>query len=146
MRIYFLPIFLFFLLPIGMQGQQTVDWETLTDISYKEKSSKTVDGFTFQKPLFSKKVSEFEGKRVRVTGYMLPLTVDQHLYILSQFSFTECFFCNPASGKASVLELRIKGKTKRYRLDETLTWEGTLRLVEDPYGLCYVLEEAVEVK
>ncbi|MFK7973012.1 MAG: hypothetical protein AB8F95_21760 [Bacteroidia bacterium] len=123
----------------------SIDWLTLATTVY-ETSEETQEGFTYQKPTFNDAILALEGKRVRLTGYMLPLTVDQDLYILSRYSFTECYFCNPNSGKASVIELKLRKDGKRFPLDKTMRWEGTLTLSKDPFGLTFILEDAVVVK
>ena len=143
-----LPI-LFTLLMVSAFSSQaqtvTIDWETLATVEYRT-SKKEKGGHTFQKPSFSDTLLALEGERVQLAGYMLPLTVDQELYILSKFSFTECFFCNPSSGKESVIELRLRGEGKHYRLDAPMRWEGVLTLSKDPYELSFILTDAVPVK
>lgn len=122
-----------------------IGWPVLATVEYKV-SKKSHDKMTFQKPTFSDTLIALEGQRIRLSGYMLPLTVDQPLYILSRFSFTECFFCNPKSGKETVVELHLRGKGKRYQLDDPMTWEGKLSLSKDPYGLSFILEDAIPVE
>lgn len=123
----------------------SIDWPLLATVEYKE-SDKEREKMMFRKPKFSDTLQVLEGQRVRLAGYMLPLTVDQPLYILSRFSFTECFFCNPKSGKETVVELHLRKEGKRYQLDEPMVWEGTLSLSKDPYGLSFILEDAIPVK
>lgn len=137
--------FIFFLPQISLSQTTAIDWELLATVEYKA-NDKEKAGFLFRKPTFSDTLESLEGKRVTLAGYMLPLTVDQPLYILSKFSFTECFFCNPASGKETVVELHLRGDGKRYKLDAPMRWEGTLALSKDPYGMSFILEDAVPVE
>ena len=86
-----------------------------------------------------------EGKAFYITGYMIPVDVDEDFYVLSRYPFANCFFCGGA-GPESVIDLRFPDKSERaYQTDERLTFKGTLRLnSDDVYQMNYILEGAVE--
>ena len=86
-----------------------------------------------------------EGKECYITGYMIPVDVDEDFYVLSRYPFANCFFCGGA-GPESVVDLRFPDKAERsYQTDDRLTFKGTLRLnSDDVYQMNYILEGAVE--
>ncbi|MEO1448291.1 MAG: hypothetical protein AAFV07_02120, partial [Bacteroidota bacterium] len=94
-------------------------------------------------PTFAESVQLLDSSVIEIEGYMLPLTVDNDLFILSRYPFSECFFCG-AAGKETVMELKPK-KPFEFDVDEPVKVRGRLRLETDPMQLAYVLEDAVLV-
>lgn len=93
------------------------------------------------KPKFGDSLKELAGKEVKIKGYMLPITVDRKEYILSQYHFSECFFCGNG-GLETVMELKLSEEIKKVILDHPVSFVGTLKLNKKPYELVYVLENA----
>jgi hypothetical protein len=79
-------------------------------------------------------------------GYGDFVDYDEDFYVISRYPFANCFFCGGA-GPESVVDLRFKGKTRRYETDERLTFKGVFALnANDIYQMNYILEGAVEFK
>ncbi len=144
MKIRLLLICLFAV--IGVQAQTPeVKWNELMDVTFKDIYLESDDIYVYY-PLFDEKQRKFDGQKVKVTGYIIPVDVDQNVYVLSAFPFSACFFCGNA-GPESVMALYFKDDPRVYQTDERLTFEGTLRLNEtDIDELIYVLNQAEEVK
>ena len=77
-------------------------------------------------PIWTEDLKKLDGKKVKITGYIIALDVIGDEYALSAFPFASCFFCG-ASGPESVMELSLENKTTD-PTDEVNTFVGTLRL------------------
>ncbi len=122
-------------------GQTSINWQDLADVHFTSHGKKDP---VYGLPNFGPTVEALEGQTVVIDGYMLPLTVDNTLYILSKYPFTECFFCGGA-GKETVVELKLSEQLK-FNVDEPVTIQGKLKLIEDPLQISYVLEEATRIE
>ncbi len=144
MKIRLLLICLFAV--IGLQAQTPeVKWNELMDVTFKDIYLEADDIYVYY-PLFDEKQRKFDGQKVTVTGYIIPIDVDQNLYVLSAFPFSACFFCGNA-GPESVMALYFKEDPRVYQTDERLTFEGVLRLNDtDIDELIYVLNQVEESK
>lgn len=120
-------------------------WRTLTDVEFKDVYVEELDAY-YWKPTFGETVTDLKGKEVYITGYIIPVDYDEDFYVLSRYPFANCFFCGGA-GPESVVDLRFKGKTRKYETDERLTFKGTFALnSDDVYQMNYILEGAEEYK
>ena len=115
-------------------------WNTLAEVGFQTK--KDANGFEVEVPLFSKHLKTFQGKRIRVKGYIIPLAEvgSQSKFMLSALPFNLCYFCG-AAGPETVMEVesaeKIKFSTK------PIVMEGTLMLNdEDPDHHMYILKTA----
>ncbi len=118
-------------------------WHTLTDVSFKEQYVADLDMY-YWKPTFGASVKALEGKEVYITGYVIPVDLDENFYVISRYPYAQCFFCGGA-GPESVVDLRFNGKNRRYKTDERLTFKGRLKLnATDVYQMNYILDGAVE--
>jgi hypothetical protein len=119
-------------------------WQVLSDVEFKDVYLEELDAYYWM-PKFGSQVIAAEGKEFHITGYMIPVDVDEDFYVLSRYPFANCFFCGGA-GPESVIDLRFPGKSERaYQTDERLTFRGTLRLnADDVYQMNYILDGAVE--
>ena len=119
-------------------------WQTLSDVEFTDVYLEELDAYYWM-PEFGPQVIAAEGKEFHITGYMIPVDVDEDFYVLSRFPFANCFFCGGA-GPESVIDLRFPTREKRtYQTDDRLTFRGTLRLnADDVYQMNYILEGAVE--
>lgn len=131
----------------GAAGEDTLDeltWQVLSDVEFKDVYLEELDAYYWM-PTFGPQVIAAEGKDFHITGYMIPVDVDEDFYVLSRYPFANCFFCGGA-GPESVIDLRFPGKSVRaYQTDERLTFRGTLRLnSDDVYQMNYILDGAVE--
>lgn len=126
---------------IPLYSQATIDWKTLADVRYKEVYNEKLQAYLYY-PLFGHSVREFEGREIAITGYMLPIDAKRGLYILSRNPYASCFFCGNA-GPESIIELDLKPKHPKFKMDQWLTIRGILRLNRDDFNRCtYILEQA----
>ncbi|MGB0165916.1 MAG: DUF3299 domain-containing protein [Luteibaculum sp.] len=127
-----------------LQAQQKIDWKVLSDVSFTEEYSDELASYIMI-PDFGPKVKALEGKKVLISGYMIPLDVEQNQYVLSANPFASCFFCGNA-GPETVMDIIFTSK-KKLRTDEYVSVAGVLKLnTRDIYHLNYILEEAELVK
>ena len=119
-------------------------WQALSDVEFKDVYLEELDAYYWM-PTFGPQVMAAEGKEFFITGYMIPVDVDEDFYVLSRYPFANCFFCGGA-GPESVIDLRFPGKSERaYQTDDRLSFRGTLRLnADDVYQMNYILEGADE--
>tara|TARA_B100001093_G_scaffold499602_1_gene549036 strand:- start:530 stop:1069 length:540 start_codon:yes stop_codon:yes gene_type:complete len=119
-------------------------WRVLEDVDFKDVYIEELDAY-YWKPKFGDTVNGLEGKEVHITGYMIPVDLDEDFYVLSRYPFANCFFCGGA-GPESVIDLRFEGKSPRvYQTDERLTFAGKFRLnADDVYQMNYILDGAFE--
>jgi hypothetical protein len=93
-------------------------------------------------PTFGPSIQKLKNQPVVITGYILPVDLDANLYVLSAFPFSACFFCGGA-GPETVMTLNFKKGTRKFKTDERLTFQGTLKLnADDIYQMNYILEGA----
>jgi len=123
---------------------EELTWQMLSDVEFTDVYLEELDAYYWM-PEFGESVVASEGKAFYITGYMIPVDVDEDFYVLSRYPFANCFFCGGA-GPESVIDLRFPDKSERaYQTDDRLTFKGTLRLnSDDVYQMNYILEGAVE--
>lgn len=127
-----------------LQAQEQVTWDILGQVQYKAYYNIGA-GEAFQKPKFSPTIKKLDGQEVLIKGYMLPLDTEGNTYVLSANPYAACFFCGGA-GPESVMELWLKDTDRRYKLDQIVTFKGKLMVNSEPYGLCYILQDADPVE
>jgi hypothetical protein len=128
----------------GLSAQTSLSWELLAQVTHKPYYN-IGSGDAFDKPKFSKAVQKMEGKEVTIKGYIIPLDAKGNTYILSANPNSACFFCGGA-GPESVMELWLEDTNRRYKMDQVLTFKGTLAVNSEPYGLYYLLQHAEPVE
>jgi len=118
-------------------------WKALTDVEFNDVFIEELDTY-YWKPTFGETIRAMEGKEVFITGYMLPVDIDEDYYVLSRYAFANCFFCGGA-GPESIIDLRFKKSNRKYKTDERLTFKGVLKLnATDIYSMNYILLDAEE--
>ncbi len=135
----------FFSIPeADLEAYNELTWRTLEDVEFKDVYVEELDAY-YWKPSFGTSVNALEGEDVHITGYMIPVDLDEDFYVLSRYPFANCFFCGGA-GPESVIDLRFTGKSSRvYQTDERLTFSGKFRLnADDVYQMNYILDGAAE--
>ena len=128
-----------------VEGQpKELTWRTLEDVVFTDVYMESLESF-YWKPTLGPEVEAVSGSHVHITGYIIPVDLDEDFYVLSRYPYANCFFCGGA-GPESVVDLRFEGGSKRvYQTDERLTFSGTLRLnADDIYQMNYILDGAVE--
>ena len=118
-----------------------LSWETLRDVTFKKKWYAEESVYMLY-PTFGPNIQKLNGKTVELTGYVLPVDLEANLYVLSAFPYSACFFCGGA-GPESVVSLKFKKTSKKFKTDERRTFHGTLKLNADNiYELNYILADA----
>lgn len=132
----------FFIMFVGhFFSQNIITWELLKDVEFDEIWSEEFQAY-YMVPKFSKSVKEMDGKEVQIRGFIIPVDIVQDYYVLSANPYSSCFFCGQA-GPESVMEIQMIKKYEGLRMDQVITFQGTLRLnIDDIYQLNYILEEA----
>lgn len=122
-------------------SQTNITWETLKDVKFADKWSEEFQAY-YQVPKFGPVLKALEGKEVIIKGYIIPIDVIEDYYVLSANPYSSCFFCGQA-GPESVMEVQLKKSNKDLKMDQVLTFKGTLKLnADDIYQLNYILENA----
>jgi hypothetical protein len=131
--------FLFFISNIF--SQNIITWELLKNVEFDEIWSEEFQAY-YMVPKFSESVKEMDGKEVQIRGFIIPVDIVQDYYVLSANPYSSCFFCGQA-GPESVMEIQMIKKYEGLRMDQVITYKGTLKLnVDDIYQLNYILEDA----
>ena len=140
----FIFVILFFI-SNNIFSQTEIDWLKLRDVYYKLETREDVYGY-IQIPYFGIEVEALDNKDVKITGYMLTLSPDEGIFVLSQNPYADCFFCG-FGGPESAIELRLKPGYDDFIMDELVTVTGTLRLNrEDVSSGVYIMDDAIAVK
>lgn len=120
-------------------------WKTLQQLELR-KSYDDFLGEEVEVPVFSEELKAFDGKRVTVDGFVIPLqaAASQDYFVLSRFPYNNCFFCGNA-GPETVAEVYT---TRKFDMVDTkVRVTGTLELnADDPLHLFFIFSNAsVEV-
>lgn len=103
-----------------------ITWKTLKDVRFQNKFFKDLGEYLLF-PTFGESVKKLDGKPVSIRGYMIPVDVNEGLYVISALPMSSCFFCG-ASGPETVIEVNFKNKKMRFKTDEIRTIKGILKL------------------
>ena len=125
-------------------GQAQVDsdlWQLFARVEFESRYDEGTEGYYFF-PKFGEEIRSLEGATVELTGYYIPLKMDDGSIILSRNPYSSCFFCGGA-GPESVANAIPKSGFPRLSVDEVVKVKGKLRLnSEDVNQLNFILEEA----
>ena len=134
---------LLLLMCLGLIGfaQERLSWNTFERLNFEEVYEPTTASWV-QVPVWTEELKQWDGKLVRITGYIIALDAVNSQYALSAFPFSSCFFCG-AAGPESVLELDLKHQ-QEYLTDEVITFKGVLELNSDPLKFPLTLKYAIE--
>jgi len=124
---------------------QKISWDQLEDVTYQKRWNKEYQ-LDVLYPVFGNNVKKLKGKQLSISGYMIPLNIEEGLYAISRNNYASCFFCG-RSGPESVVSLKFKTKPRRYRTDEYLTMQGTMELNDTNMNdFIYIFRNTEEVK
>ena len=121
-------------------------WQRLSDVEFEDVFLEEFQAH-YCKPTFSPEVISAEGDNFYITGYVIPIDIDEDFYVLSRYPSRDCYLPNGLCGKAgTAVDLQFPNKAPReYVTDERLTFAGTLKLnADDIYQMSYILKDAVE--
>jgi hypothetical protein len=136
-----LALLLFMCLGLIGFAQERLSWNTFERLNFEEVYEPTTASWV-QVPVWTEELKQWNGKLVRITGYIIALDAVNSQYALSAFPFSSCFFCG-AAGPESVLELDLKHQ-QEYLTDEVITFKGVLELNSDPLKFPLTLKYAIE--
>lgn len=115
-------------------------WTTLAEVGFENRKDK--EGYEVEVPLFSKHLKTFQGKKIKIKGYVIPLAEvgEQSRFMLSALPFNLCYFCG-AAGPETVMEIDSSEKIKF--TTKAIVMEGVLMLNDkDPNHHMYILKSA----
>jgi hypothetical protein len=118
-------------------------WNTLAEVSFVK--GKTAEGYEMEKPLFSKNLKSYHGKKIKLKGYIIPLNevTNANTFMFSSLPFNVCYFCG-AAGPETVVELQTTEKIKF--TTKPMFIEGVLYLNEkDPDHHIYILKSVTVI-
>ena len=136
-----LALLLFMCLGLIGFAQERLSWNTFERLNFEEVYEPTTASWV-QVPVWTEELKQWDGKLVKITGYIIALDAVNSQYALSAFPFSSCFFCG-AAGPESVLELDLKHQ-EEYLTDEVITFKGVLELNADPLKFPLTLKYAIE--
>ena len=136
-----LALLLFMCLGLIGFAQERLSWNTFERLNFEEVYEPTTASWV-QVPVWTEELKQWDGKLVKITGYIIALDAVNSQYALSAFPFSSCFFCG-AAGPESVLELDLKHQ-EEYLTDEVITFKGILELNTDPLKFPLTLKYAIE--
>ena len=123
-----------------VRSQNLNFWQVLAEVGFKTRKDK--EGNIVETPVFSKNLKSYNGKKVRVKGFVIPINEvgDQDKFMLSSLPFNVCYFCG-AAGPETVIEVV---SDDGIRFSSKAIWvEGVLYLNDnDPDHHMYMLKSA----
>jgi hypothetical protein len=131
---------LFVVVSLSTLAQTQNFWQVLAEVGFNSKKDKS--GYLVEEPVFSKALKHWNGKKVRLKGYVIPVSEigDQDKFILSALPFNVCYFCG-AAGPETVIEVET---SEKIRFSSKAIWmEGILQLNDkDPNHHMFLLKSA----
>ena len=138
MKNLLLPVLFFWY--AGASGQPQNFWHVMAEVHFVNETDKNV--YTVERPVFSKYLKSFQGKKIKLKGYMIPLeeTGGKGKFMLSALPFNVCYFCG-AAGPETVIETELRQNIKF--TTKQIVMEGVLFLNDrDPDHHIYILKSA----
>ena len=145
-------IFLFSLFYNTTFSQKKISWKELTTIYQKKvydskNDAEKINTVYYKKFVLNKSeykitttLEEIEGKEVTIRGYFLDLGADSMWYMVSRFTYENCFFCT-GIGIETVAELEeFQNINSKFKTDDIVTVTGTISLVKEEGEYFYVLK------
>jgi hypothetical protein len=121
-------------------GQKILAWQVLTLTQYSIISEGSDEGL--YKPKFPDILLKYETPEVSISGYIIPMDIDNNTYALSMTPFSSCFFCGNA-GPNTALELSFKEKQNKFLVDQFVIIKGKLILNRyNPHQLFFKITNA----
>jgi hypothetical protein len=120
-------------------------WEMLFKVIFEEKYSKKYRT-KINVPSFDPTLQVLNKKVVLVSGFVIPTGIGNNTFVLSQNPYASCFFCGQG-GVETVMTIKYRGKTPRYKTDDYITLKGIFELNStNIVEFIYILNDAVEIK
>lgn len=119
-------------------------WAILAQVTFQTVS--VASGYEIERPQFSEQLRSFEGKKIKLKGYLIPLSEmsDKPAMMLSSLPFNVCYFCGGA-GPETVIEIQAS-RTMKFTTKPVIL-EGYLDLNDsNPDHHIYILKSATLVQ
>jgi len=114
-------------------------WHVLAEVGFRKEKK---NGYEMEVPLFSNHLKSWDGKKIKLKGYVIPVgeVGDESKFMFSSLPFNVCYFCG-AAGPETIMEVE---STQKVKFTSQAIWmEGTLQLNEkDPDRHIYILKAA----
>lgn len=114
-------------------------WHVLAEVGFKKEKK---NGYEMEVPLFSNHLKSWNGKKIKLKGYVIPVGElgDESKFMFSSLPFNVCYFCG-AAGPETIMEVE---STQKVKFTSQAIWmEGILQLNEkDPDRHIYILKAA----
>lgn len=114
-------------------------WHVLAEVGFKKEKK---NGYEVEVPLFSNHLKSWNGKKIKLKGYVIPVgeVGDESKFMFSSLPFNVCYFCG-AAGPETIMEVESAQKVKF--TSQAIWMEGILQLNEkDPDRHIYILKTA----
>jgi len=114
-------------------------WHVLAEVNFRKDKK---DGYEIEVPLFSPHLKSWNGKKIKLKGYVIPVgeVGDESKFMFSSLPFNVCFFCG-AAGPETIME--VESSEKVTFTSQAIWMEGILQLNEkDPDRHIYILKSA----
>jgi hypothetical protein len=121
-------------------AQERLSWSALEQIDFTEVYDEGTASWVQVPQWTPEQRANWDGKEMKITGYAIVLDPVDHIYALSAFPFSSCFFCG-AAGPESVMELEFERPVELIT-DQVITVIGTLDLNTSPEQLPITLLRA----
>lgn len=125
---------------ISGYSQALISWKDLEDVEYEFDYIEGLNTW-YGKPTFGPSAKALDGKKIIITGYIIPLDLTGGNYMLSAYPYQSCFFCGGA-GQESIIDLKLASSSAKFVVDQQATFIGTLRLNDKELEMSYILENA----
>ena len=76
---------------IGLESYTELTWKDLTDVEFKDVYVDELDAY-YWKPIFGPLVKDLEGGKFYITGYVIPVDIDEDFYVLSRYPICQLLF------------------------------------------------------
>lgn len=137
LRLLVFVICFWFACSVGAQDDNF--WHTLAEVGFKKEQH---NGFEMEVPQFSKYLKSWNGKKIKLKGFIIPVgeVGDESKFMFSSLPFNVCYFCG-AAGPETIVEVELREKIKF--TSRAIWMEGILQLNEkDPNHHIYILKSA----
>lgn len=139
-----LLIIFFWFFVSAISAQETDAWKILTEVRFETKSTGE-DGYEMDVPKFSDRLKGYNGKKITLKGYLIPLSEmgGKQAYMLSSLPFNSCYFCGGA-GPETVIEIETK-QTISFTTNQ-IVMEGVFVLNDKDFDHhMYILKQAKRI-
>ncbi|MEH0157380.1 hypothetical protein V6R21_24925 [Limibacter armeniacum] len=125
------------------QTNTTIEgWKLFKNVKFTPKYIEEFGGEVLH-PFFTDDIKAYEGRKVRLKGYVMPFDyTGKDMIVLSRFPYDQCFFCGMA-GPETVAEVYPTEKITYEEYRKPIIMEGVLELNDhDIQYMNFILREA----